>query len=301
MPASFVEQASNAEFWAVTSARRVGPFPTNEAAWRQIDRHTDHDLVDNYNTLRIAFSMCGAQLNSPRRTIFGITRKAEMMTTNSNNLPAIVEDDDGFGNNDRSDRLIQGEIAKCVDGRWSLKDGTELPPGTQRFVMGTGVALQLWNNQLPVETITKRPLPDINELNAAIPQENWEVSPLDGKPRPPWVKQFIVYLIDPADASILTFISSTTGARIAVERLQDKVQMMRALRGSKVMPIVELTTKAMKTRFGQKMRPDFKIVSWREPGSNAQITSSAVPAIEHVGKPVKPVTTREEFSDEIPW
>jgi hypothetical protein len=35
------------------------------------------------------------------------------------NLPAIVENGDGFDDVDANDRLIQGTIVRCVDGVWS--------------------------------------------------------------------------------------------------------------------------------------------------------------------------------------
>ena len=66
-----------------------------------------------------------------------------------------------------------------------------------------------------------QPLPDIDELNAKIPEEEWETG-LDGKPRPPWQKQYIVYLVDPTDAGIYTYINGTFGARIAFDRLKIK-------------------------------------------------------------------------------
>jgi hypothetical protein len=214
--------------------------------------------------------------------------------TKKTNLPTVISDD-GFGGANINEGLIQGEILRCVDGRWSLKDDTELPLGTRLVVLATTEAVQRWEDQLPAETIVKQPgqpLPDINELNEAIPQKKWEKG-LDGKPRAPWVKQHVAYLIDPVDASTYTFIKSTTGARIAVERLRDKVKLMRVLRGNKVVPLVELSTKSMKTQFGQKLRPDFKIIDWRNLGEQAS-------AVEQIGQPVKPVTTKEEFNDEIP-
>jgi len=62
---------------------------------------------------------------------------------------------------------------------------------------------QHWKDGTPVQTIVKqpgKPLPDVMELNNAIPQEEWEDG-LDGEPRPPWVKQHVAYLINPVDAS----------------------------------------------------------------------------------------------------
>src|SRR5262249_8327247 len=149
------------------------------------------------------------------------------------NLPAVVGDGDGFDDVDQNDRLIQGPIVRCVDGVWGAKDEAELLPDKRYLALSTTMALQRWEDGLPAETIFKRAgelLPDVDELNKKIPQKKWEKG-IDGKPRPPWQKQYVVYLLDPATAAVFTFINSTRGAEIAVERLKQRVQLMRALRG----------------------------------------------------------------------
>jgi hypothetical protein len=211
------------------------------------------------------------------------------------NLPAVVGDD-GFDNADNADRLIQGSIIRCVDGVWSARDGSDLP--SVLIALATTEAVQRWENQKPAETIvrqTGQSLPDINTLNAKIPKKKWEAG-LDGQPRAPWVLQYIVYLLDPRDASVFSYINSTAGARIAVRELKDKVAMMRKLRGVNVVPLIELSAKPMKTQFGMKQRPFFKIIDWRDLGGS----QTAVPAIEHAGKPVEPVSTEEFLNDELP-
>jgi hypothetical protein len=125
----------------------------------------------------------------------------------------------------------------------------------------------------------------------------------------------VVYLLNPADASTYTFINSTTGARIATERLEDKSGWMRTLRGNDVTPIVRLESRPMKTSFSGgvvKQRPEFTVIEWRDLN-----VKPATPQIEHkaetvvepattkkgkpsVGKPVKPVTIQEELNDDLP-
>jgi hypothetical protein len=233
------------------------------------------------------------------------------MSEETKNLPGNGFDDNGTD----ADRLIQGTIIKCVDGHWHDRDGLGFPPETTLIAMATAEALQRWENQYPVETIVKQPgasLPNLDELNKAIPEDQWEEG-ING-PRPPWCRQHIVYLIDPEDASLYTFINGTVGAAIAVGRLKDKVKWMRALRGANVCPVVKLDARPMKTKFGQKMRPEFTIVDWRELGGETapQPAQLSAPAEnEHAGikkylevtagKKVKPVTTEEDLSDEIPW
>jgi hypothetical protein len=88
--------------------------------------------------------------------------------TRNENLPTISED-----------RIIHGEILRCVDGHWSLRDGTAINPDTLLLAIGTTEALQHWDGQIPVEDIPKRPgeaLPDVDELNAN-PAERMERGP----------------------------------------------------------------------------------------------------------------------------
>jgi hypothetical protein len=218
------------------------------------------------------------------------------------NLPTISDD-----------RIIQGDILKCVDGRWSLRDGTAIPPETLLLAIATGEALQCWRDQTVIDEIPKRPgkeLPNVDELNAKIPREQWELG-LDNQPRPPWQHVHLAYLIAINDASTYTFVNSTVGCRIAVERLQDRIKWMQALRGKWVVPLVKPDAKPMKTKYGQKMRPEFTIVDWRQIGDGGgsglaneparQIEQKKPDPAEQIGQPVKPVTSAEALNDEIPF
>jgi hypothetical protein len=103
-------------------------------------------------------------------------------------------------------------------------------------------------------------------------------------------------LLNPKDASVYTFINSTLGARIAVERLKDRVRMMRVLRGEKVCPIVELGAKPFPTRHGLKIRPDFIIHDWC---NLCGPKAASAPAITQISQPVEAVSLKEELDDEI--
>ena len=89
------------------------------------------------------------------------------------NLPTI----------DTSERLIQGSLLKCVDGRWSTQDGPDLS-GKRLLALTTAKAIQRWQLKEPVETIVdaNAELPDVDELNSKIPRAEWEPG-LDGQPR----------------------------------------------------------------------------------------------------------------------
>jgi hypothetical protein len=223
-------------------------------------------------------------------------------------------------------RLIQGDILKCVDGRYATRDGEVLPLGTQLFVRGMTHALQCWKGGELLDEIIETPgtpLPDADELNKQIPIEEWEEG-LDGKPRPPWALYFVVYLLSPEDAAMYTYINCTLGARIAYERVEARIENMRMMRGTNVIALIELDTRIMKTKHGQKMRPEFKIIDWRvfdageqaalpPPTDNSSTSGAAAKPVEPAkkqnspkkravpGKPVKPVTVKEELDDEIPF
>jgi hypothetical protein len=208
---------------------------------------------------------------------------------------------------DTSERLIHGSLLKCVDGRWSTQDVPDMT-GHQLLALSTAKAIQRWQNKEP-ETIVDSGtgLPDVDELNATIPRTQWELG-LDGQPRPPWQREYAVYLLDVSDASIYTFANGTVGARIAWERLVDRVSWMRALRGAAVFPLITLDSRPMKTQFGTKLRPEFSITDWRDLGStgNPALESTPQRAIEGktaapVGKPVKAPTTAETLDDDIPF
>ena len=56
--------------------------------------------------------------------------------------------------------------------------------------------LQKWKDG-KAEVISDKPLPDPEQLNAAIPENEWERG-IDGKLRKPWAHIVVVYLVNPA-------------------------------------------------------------------------------------------------------
>jgi hypothetical protein len=214
-----------------------------------------------------------------------------------------------FGNgddDDYSDRLVQGDRAKWVDKVWTLNG---VPPREQdRFlVTGTGFALQRWLDGLP-EVILKEPgksLPNPDDLNAAIPREQWPIGKFPGEPEGPWKTVGFAYLLREHDAAVFTHINSTWGTRLCVRSIRERIRNMCRLRGASVFPIVRLTSATMPSKkFPGRFRPEFEIVEWRRIGGTqpAQIEppkQSPTPS-EQIGKPEEPVTLKEELSDEIP-
>jgi hypothetical protein len=192
-------------------------------------------------------------------------------------LPAHLENGDGFDQSDDRGRVIIGQIEKFLDGDWTT-GGLPIDPKRRIVAVATDVIIQRWKDQRVVELITAKPLPDLDILNDAVPRKEWEVD-LNGNPRPPYQRTFLTYFLDLDTADRTTFVSSTAGGGIAVRGLKDKVIWMRRLRGANVVPQVELTFAPMPTRFGMKKRPDFKVVGWADLSSGLSAAPAQLPPV----------------------
>jgi hypothetical protein len=172
------------------------------------------------------------------------------------------------------DRFIRGTFARWNDSQgWIDRDGLPLPE--MMFVIGHTTVLQRWKNG-KAEVKTTHPLPDVEELNKAVPVQEWELG-LNGKPRPPWELTFVVYMIELKTAAIYTYANSTFGAMLAYNHLEEQIDVMRMLRGEHVLPIVRSEKRPMKTQFGMKTRPHWQIVDWRTPRGSGPVLAPQSP------------------------
>jgi len=174
------------------------------------------------------------------------------------NKPTSVPPNGGGG---VRQRLLRGRLLK-----WNEVDGYRDPDGVQPVVgpyllWGMEQGYQRWKDRTVVEEIIDKPLPDLEQLNEAIPQSEWEPG-LDGHPRPPYSHQYCVYLLDPNDDQFFTLMNSTVGMKILWELLAERWEVMRHLRGEDVIAVVNLATRLF--RKGTKYRPDLKILEWRK-------------------------------------
>jgi hypothetical protein len=184
-------------------------------------------------------------------------------------------DDDGYHGSLKG-RLLRGTSIKWNDtAHWADRDG--LTPPSPLLVIAINEILQKWKDG-KAEIINEKPLPDAAQLNGTIPIAEWERG-IDNTPRPPWAHVVVVYLVNFTTGEFFTYASATTGGHIAYDALKEAVITMRALRGTRVMPVVNLSERPMKTKFGMKRRPHFEIVGWKTPGDD----SNAVPV-----KPMPP-------------
>lgn len=194
----------------------------------------------------------------------------------------MSENYDGLDDLGDDGRLIKGNIVKfnSMDGASPWK-GADV--AREYIVVGAMTVAQKWAGQKPTETHIKtptEPLPDIDRLNDEIPQSEWETG-LDGKPRPPWQRAAILYLLEPRTATALTFVSGSVGGFIGTDEVKRSTAMMRRLRKNDgLSPIVKLSQAQMKTRFGARSRPKFEIVGWTGDDTAPALETSARPQLE---------------------
>jgi hypothetical protein len=205
------------------------------------------------------------------------------------------------------------------------RDGLPLPK--TMLVIGYTTVLRRWKDKRP-EYITEHPLPNSDDLNKAIPLDQWETG-LDGKPRKPWTLTYVVYLVDLNTAALFTYAHDTFGAMQAYTNLEERIAVMRLLRGEFVFPIVRLEKRQWKSAtYGLQQRPHFEPTGdWRSPGGFQTVAPSPTPQIGgptpvtppaastppttppaaatsspvlNATKPVKPPTVGEVIADELP-
>lgn len=188
------------------------------------------------------------------------------------------------------DRVMRGSIARwSANTGWTDRDGLPLPNTV--LVIGYTTVLRRWQDKRP-EYITEHPLPDVEELNAKIPIERWEIG-LDGKPRKPWALTYVVYMVDLKTGALFTYAHDTYGALLAYNALEEAIVVMRMLRGEHVYPIVHLEKRPWKSQtYGMQMRPHFEPVDWRTPkgGGGSLVESPSTPQLPPAATAVAPAT-----------
>src|SRR5262249_19612699 len=149
--------------------------------------------------------------------------------------------------------LIQGTLLKFSNtADWVTRDEEEILNDLELVAVDVARVVQRWEAGRPIETRileAGEAFPDIEAMNAEIPSDQWEEGP-DGKPRGPWQAQHVLYLLDPATMNKYTFPTGTTGGRIAIRDLRDKLTWIRRLKGQNVYAVITLSAVSMKTKFG---------------------------------------------------
>jgi hypothetical protein len=180
-------------------------------------------------------------------------------------IPQKPDDDDGYGGSLTPSQSIKNYARWTDTAGWFDRDGQPLPAAMLAPAINEG--LRKWKNNV-ADFIWDKPLPDPQQLNNTIPKSEWEKGLNSNELRPPWEKIIAVILVDPSTGAVFRYTSSTVGARIAFDALREAVVTMRMLRGTKVIPLVNLGERPFKTNFGMKKRPHFQVVGWKSPGED---------------------------------
>jgi hypothetical protein len=187
---------------------------------------------------------------------------------------------EGFGSPE--DRLIQGDLVKFTNqATWVTRGGQELSGNLEFVAVSVIRVVQKWKDGRPIETRVLGPgekLPNLEELNAAVPQSEWRVGP-DGKLRGPWEAQFLVYLLNPDTAERFTFATGTIGGGIAVRDLSYSVSWKRKFCGEQVYAVVSLSAVPWKTRWPTRLRPHFVNKGWKGLSSDGALPPTEPPAL----------------------
>jgi hypothetical protein len=217
------------------------------------------------------------------------SKQGKEMTANNNQV-------DGFSVAEKSrPNLIVGKMAKFTDRKYMVDKADILPDNTCLVAIDVTTAWVKWHDDKPVEHRITQPgrihpdrldLPDQDETT-------WEPG-LNGEPADPWRDTRYLRLIDPKTGQDYTFV--TYGGRKAVGDLKSQITNVRFAYPGAV-PIVQLGSTMMKTSFGLKPRPEFKVVGWRNKGNApVQLTHRA----ENQPAEKMPTEIEPPFNDQIP-
>jgi hypothetical protein len=182
------------------------------------------------------------------------------------NLPAKTSyDDDGFAVQDRDGgSLISGKMLKFTDGKFFVDKVEQVPIGTKLAAVAMITAWVHWKDGKPVEhrvTLAGEKHPEREEL----PDQDESLWPngLNGEPEEPWKDTRYLHLVNQETGADFTFVTDSFGGRRGVSELRRQIANVRGVRPN-AMPIVELASVSMKTKFGIKPRPEFKVIDWRK-------------------------------------
>jgi hypothetical protein len=207
------------------------------------------------------------------------------------------------GEEQTSGRVIQGMLVKFTnEAKWE-GSGEELSSDLELIAIDVARVVQKWKGGQPIETISLasgQKFPDVEKLNAEVPQSEWEKGP-SGELRGPWQAQHICYLLDPKTMDRYSWPTGTVGGAIAIRDLVDKVKWMRRFRGANVYAVVMLSDVFMNTRFGGRQRPHLEIQRWVTLGDDGHaLPAPETPKLPDQGaREVKPPTAKEVTGEEV--
>jgi hypothetical protein len=219
------------------------------------------------------------------------TMKESNMTANTN-LPATTmsgtngrffdsDDSEGF-----SPSLIVGTKIKFSNTAEWVANDEAIPPDRKFIVADTVRAMQKWTTgcRRPESRILgpDEPFPNVRGLNAAAPKE--ECREAFGQWRGPYENVFVVYLCDLDTLEGFSYLTSTVGGFQAVKELKACGRRAQLMRGPNMHPVVTLSHAYMRTAFGGRERPHFRVCGYLPLGpSDPGISVSNTPLLARSG------------------
>jgi hypothetical protein len=221
----------------------------------------------------------------------------------------VPQYEDGFDVSEpTTGSLVKGKMVKFRDDAWLINGEEHMPEDHVQFSVLS--MLTLWTKwegekKQPIHVITRSgqahpAREDMGDLDEAL----WPKG-LDGGKSDPWQDSRNVTLLHADSAQVYTYLTASVGGRIAVSELKNAIMLRRRARPG-CYPIVELTTAQMKTRFGDRLRPAFRIVGWHEGEASAPpapppkyLTPAEV--METLRKAAPAPTSGELLQDDIPF
>src|SRR5262249_32936170 len=169
-----------------------------------------------------------------RRHVRQTARRCQM-TQQTSNVPVPTT---GFGFTGPS-LLAEGSVLCKWDNEngWHDRDGSAMPDPV--IALGVRRGVRRWQNQELIEEIVDHPLPDCDKLNEAVPQSEWETG-LNGEPQEPYKLWHAIYLLNPVDATVFSFLNCTVGISICAGRLESSLRAMQMMRGANAFPVCKL-------------------------------------------------------------
>jgi hypothetical protein len=204
--------------------------------------------------------------------------------------------------------LIKGKLVRFKDDSFLINGTDHMPEDiTELTCVGMTTLWTRWagEGKPPTHLVTSSGMshPRRDEL----PDQDEALWPKgkDGLKGDPWADSRHVTMIHGASAQVFTFTTSTHGGRIAVSELKDAIALRRRVRPG-ACPVVTLGTATMKTRFGDRLRPSFKVVAWHEPEAFETTAMPKPPApklapVETASVKKDEITSAELLDDDIPF
>jgi hypothetical protein len=159
--------------------------------------------------------------------------------------------------------MIVGKMLKFADGKFVADKTETLPASTTLVAVNVATVWVRWQDSKPIEQRVTH-VGQSHPIREELPDQDEAKWPpgLNDEPSDPWRDTRYLHLIDPNTGADYTFVTDSFGGRRAVGDLKQQITNVRTAHPTAV-PLVQLASVMWKTRFGQKPRPDFKIVGWR--------------------------------------